>query len=131
MAAQQTWLSARRWRGFLIVSAGLSAIFSVTASRAQNAGTYPNKPLRVVSTVTAGGPAELVARIVGQKLTEQWGQQVVIDTRASAAGTIGAEIVARAAPDGYTLLLGSGANMVIAPLVLKTIPYDPIRTSLK
>lgn len=97
------------------------------ASHAQDARAYPVKPLRVVSTVTAGGPAELVARIVGQKLTEQWGQQVVIDTRAGAAGTIGAEIVARAVPDGYTLLLGSGANMVIAPLVLKTIAYDPIR----
>ena len=94
---------------------------------AQNPPTYPHKPLRIVSTVSAGGPAELVARIVGQKLTEQWGQQVVIDTRAGAAGTIGAEIVARSVPDGYTLLLGSGANMVIAPLVLKTIPYDPIR----
>jgi tripartite-type tricarboxylate transporter receptor subunit TctC len=96
------------------------------AARAAATPTYPSKPLRVVSTVTAGGPAELVARIVGQKLTEQWGQQVVIDTRAGAAGTIGAEIVARAVPDGYTLLLGSGANMVIAPLVVKT-PYDPIR----
>lgn len=102
------------------------AVMALPEVHAQDAAAYPRKPLRVVSTVTAGGPAELVARIVGQKLTEQWGQQVVIDTRAGAAGTIGAEIVARAAPDGYTLLLGSGANMVIAPLVVKT-PYDPLR----
>ncbi len=94
---------------------------------AQTPQAYPNKPLRIVSTVSAGGPAELVARIVGQKLTEQWGQPVVIDTRAGAAGTIGAEMVARSTPDGYTLLLGSGANMVIAPLVVKSIPYDSIR----
>ena len=97
------------------------------ASVAQPQVNYPNKPIRIINTTSAGGPAELIARLVGQKLTEQWAQQVVIDTRAGAAGTIGAEIVARAAPDGYTLLLGSGACMVIAPLVVKSVPYDPIR----
>ncbi|HTE16348.1 MAG TPA: tripartite tricarboxylate transporter substrate binding protein, partial [Burkholderiales bacterium] len=85
------------------------------------------KPIRIINTTSAGGPAEQVARIVGQKLTEAWGQQVVIDTRAGAAGIIGAEIVARAAPDGYTLLLGSGSSIVIAPLVQKNVPYDPLR----
>lgn len=100
------------------------ALAWVQHAPAQN---YPTKPIRIISTTSAGGPAEFIARLVGQKLTEQWGQQIVIDTRAGAAGTIGAEIVARAAPDGYTLLLGSGANMVIAPLVVKSIPYDPIR----
>jgi tripartite-type tricarboxylate transporter receptor subunit TctC len=88
---------------------------------------YPSRPIRIINTVAAGGPAELVARVIGQKLTEAWGQQIVVDTRAGAAGTIGAEIVARATPDGYTLLLGSGATMVIAPLVQKGAPYDPIR----
>ena len=88
---------------------------------------YPQKPIRIINTSAAGGPAELVARTLGQKLTEAWGQQVVVDTRAGAAGTIGAEIVARAAPDGYTLLLGSGATMVIAPLVQKGVAYDAIR----
>lgn len=93
----------------------------------QAQSNYPDKPIRIVNTTSAGGPAEVLARLIGRRLTEQWGQQVVIDTRAGAAGTIGAEIVARAAPDGYTLLLGSGANMVIAPLVVKSIPYDPLR----
>lgn len=105
---------------------GLALLIATSGSFAQQPPSYPTKPIRVVSTVTAGGPAELVARIVGQRLTEQWGQQIVIDTRAGAAGTIGAEIIARATPDGYSLLLGSGANMVIAPLVVKT-PYDPIK----
>src|ERR1043166_7752278 len=78
---------------------------------------YPNKPIRIINTTAAGGPAELLARMVGQKLTDAWGQQCVIDTRAGAGGIIGAEIAARAAPDGYTLLLGSGATMVFAPLL--------------
>ena len=87
---------------------------------------YPVKPIRIINTTSAGGPAELTARLVGQKFTEAWGQQVVVDTRTGAAGTIGAEMVARAAPDGYTLLLGSGSSIVIAPLVQKT-SYDPLR----
>lgn len=105
---------------------GALAMLLPAASHAQGTANFPTKPIRVVSTVTAGGPAEMVARVVGQRLTEQWGQQIVIDTRAGAAGTIGAEIIARATPDGYSLLLGSGANMVIAPLVVKA-PYDPIK----
>lgn len=92
-----------------------------------SAQSYPNKPIRIINTTAAGGPAELVARIVGQKLTEAWGQQVVIDTRAGAGGIIGAELAARAASDGYSLLLGSGATMVFAPLLQPAIRYDPIR----
>ncbi|MGZ5094222.1 MAG: Bug family tripartite tricarboxylate transporter substrate binding protein [Burkholderiales bacterium] len=91
------------------------------------AQSYPNKPIRIINTTAAGGPAELVARLVGQRFTEAWGQQVVIDTRAGAGGIIGAEIAARAAPDGYTLLLGSGATMVFAPLLQPSIRYDPIK----
>jgi tripartite-type tricarboxylate transporter receptor subunit TctC len=88
---------------------------------------YPNKPIRIINTVAAGGPAELVARIVGQKLTEAWGQQVVVDSRPGAGGIIGAEIAAKASPDGYTLLLGSGATMVFAPLLQPQIQYDPLK----
>jgi tripartite-type tricarboxylate transporter receptor subunit TctC len=88
---------------------------------------YPSRPIRMINTTTAGGPAELVARLIGQKLTEAWGQQVVVDTRTGAAGMIGGELVARASPDGYTLLLGSGASMVVAPLVHKAAPYHPLR----
>jgi len=91
------------------------------------AQSYPTKPIRIINTVSAGGPAELIARLVGQKLTEAWGQQVVVDSRPGAAGIIGAELVARAAPDGYTLLLGSSATMVFAPLLQKSTPYDPLR----
>jgi tripartite-type tricarboxylate transporter receptor subunit TctC len=102
--------------------AALSMVASLCAAQ-----SYPNKPIRIINTTAAGGPAELVARIVGQKLTDAWGQQVVIDTRAGAGGIIGAELAARAAPDGYTLLLGSGATMVFAPLLQPSIRYDPIK----
>ena len=91
------------------------------------AQSYPIKPIRIVNTVAAGGPAELVARMVGQKFTEAWGQPVIVDSRPGAAGIIGAELVARAAPDGYTLLLGSSATMVFAPLLQRTTPYDSLR----
>jgi tripartite-type tricarboxylate transporter receptor subunit TctC len=115
--------------GWLVAGIVLS---QAPAASAQPASTgsgqaYPTRPIRIINTVAAGGPAELVARVIGQKLTEAWGQQIVVDTRPGAAGTIGAEIVARATPDGYTLLLGSGATMVIAPLVQKDVPYDPLR----
>ena len=103
------------------------AIALAIAPAASGAQTYPNKPIRIINTTSAGGPAELVARMVGQRLTEAWGQQAVIDTRAGAGGIIGAEIAARAAPDGYTLLLGSGATMVFAPLLQPAIRYHPIR----
>lgn len=91
------------------------------------AQTYPNKPIRIINSTAAGGPAEVVARIVGQKLTEAWGQQVVVDSRPGAGGIIGAEIAARATPDGYTLLLGSGATMVFAPLLQPEIQYHPLK----
>lgn len=111
---------------FVCVSASVAALM-VTCMQGAIAQTYPTKPIRIVNTTSAGGPADQLARLIGQRLTDQWGQPVVIDTRAGAAGTIGADIVARAAPDGYTLLLGSGASMVIAPLVVQPAPYDPIR----
>ncbi|MCC6533361.1 MAG: tripartite tricarboxylate transporter substrate binding protein [Burkholderiales bacterium] len=88
---------------------------------------YPTRPIRVVNTVAAGGPAELVGRLLGQKFTEAWGQQVVVDSRPGAGGIIGASLVTRAAADGYTLLLASGATMVFAPLLQKETPYDPLK----
>ena len=108
----------------LRVASGLICTGFAAGPSAQN---YPNKPIRVINTTAAGGPAELVARIVGQNLTQAWGQQVVVDSRPGAGGIIGAEIAAKANPDGYTLLLGSGATMVFAPLLQPQIQYDPIK----
>src|SRR4051812_20382198 len=79
------------------------------------AQTYPVKPIRLVVHFPPGGPTDLVARALGQKFTEAWGPQVVIDNRPSAGGVIGVETVVRAPPDGYTLLFATGGSMSIQP----------------
>lgn len=88
---------------------------------------YPSKPIRVVVPLSPGGGTDIAARVTGQKLTERWGQQVIVDNRPGAGGTIGAEIVARAAPDGYTLLVSSPSAVVINPWVFSKLPYDPVK----
>jgi len=85
---------------------------------------YPVKPIRMVVHFPAGGPTDLVARMLGQKFTESWGQQVVVDNRPSANGIIGVEAVVRAAPDGYTLLFATGGSMSIAPALGTKLPYN-------
>ena len=75
----------------------------------------------------AGGSTDIIARVVGQKLSEQWGKQVVVDNRGGANGVIAMEIVARAAPDGYTLVLGYIANLGTAPALNPKLPYDPVK----
>jgi tripartite-type tricarboxylate transporter receptor subunit TctC len=85
---------------------------------------YPAKPIRVISPWTPGGGADIVARLVAAKLTESWGQQVVVENRAGATGTIGTDVVAKSAPNGYTLLVGTNATHVLAVSLLPSLPYD-------
>ena len=93
-------------------------------SSAAWAQTYPAKPIRMVVHFPAGGPTDLVARTIGQKFTEAWGQQVVIDNRPGAGGVVGVEAVVRAPPDGYTLLFATGGSMSIAPALIAKLPYN-------
>lgn len=88
---------------------------------------YPSRPVRMVVTVPPGGAADFVARIMAQKLGDALGQTVVVDNRAGGGGQIAAEIVAKAVPDGYTLLLGSITTHGIGPHVYSRLPYDPIK----
>jgi tripartite-type tricarboxylate transporter receptor subunit TctC len=88
------------------------------------AQTYPVKAVRVIVPYSAGGPLDDVMRVVGHRLTEMWGQSVLVDNRTGAGGSIGAEFVARAAPDGYTLLLGNSGPVTINPGLQKKLPYD-------
>jgi tripartite-type tricarboxylate transporter receptor subunit TctC len=100
-------------------------IFLACCTFAQ-AQTYPSKSIRIVVPFAPGGGADIIARVIAQKLTESWGQQVIVDNRAGASGNIGTEIVARAAPDGYTLMLTSSA-LAINPSVFKSVPYDAVK----
>jgi len=85
---------------------------------------YPDKPIRIVSPFAPGGTNDYLARIVGRVLSEKWGQSVVVDNRAGAGGNIGAEAVARAAPDGYTLLMGSITTHAINPALYVKLPFN-------
>ncbi len=88
---------------------------------------YPNRPVRLVVGFPPGGTADILARTLAQKMAETWGQQVVVDNRPGAAGTIGANLVAKAAPDGYTLLMSALASQSIAPGLFANLPYDAER----
>ena len=89
--------------------------------------SYPTKPIRLVVPFTPGGTTDLVARIVGQKLEQAWGQQVVVENRAGAGGNIGVDYVAKSAPDGYTLIFGHVGTFGFGPSLYPKLPYDPIR----
>jgi tripartite-type tricarboxylate transporter receptor subunit TctC len=88
---------------------------------------YPVKPVRLVMPFPAGGPTDILGRLIGQRLTEAWGQNVVIDNRPGGAGMIGAVAAVKSPPDGYTLFLGGVTTLSIAPFVHKDLPYDPLR----
>jgi len=99
--------------------------FIVFARSAWSQAEYPSRPVRLVSGYAAGGTTSLVGRMIGQRLAEQWGHQWVLDNRPGGGTLIGGEIVAKAPPDGYTLMLVDSVH-VLAPLLLKA-PYDPIK----
>jgi tripartite-type tricarboxylate transporter receptor subunit TctC len=104
-------------------AAALSAAFAASGAVAQ---TYPQRPVRMVVPYTPGGGIDTVARTLAQKLTEQMGATFVVENRPGAAGVLGAELVARAAPDGYTLL-ASSTEFAINPGLRAKLPYDPMR----
>ena len=99
-----------------------AAIVACTVVQAQ---TYPNKPIRVIIPYAAGGTADVVGRAIGVKLTEAWGQQILIDNRAGGGGNIGTDQVARSSADGYTLLLATDIQMAINPHLFKQLPFNP------
>lgn len=94
---------------------------------AQGAANYPSKPVRFIAPFPPGGSTDLLARLVAQKLTEAWGQQVIVENRGGAAGTIGVELAARAAPDGYTIVMGHVGTFGVNPTLYPKLSYDAIR----
>jgi tripartite-type tricarboxylate transporter receptor subunit TctC len=89
--------------------------------------TYPSKPIRLVVPFPPGGSLDVVARAIGQKLTEAWGQPVIIDNRTGAGGTIGADLVAKSPPDGYTILEGALSTHAVNISLYGKLPYDPVK----
>ncbi len=102
---------------------GLTASLSLGAQ----AQTYPVKPIRFIVPFAPGGPNDLLARMVGQKITEQFKQAVVIENRGGAGGTVGLDAAAKSPGDGYTLAMGGSSNMAVAPSLYAKLPYDSVR----
>ena len=102
-------------------------MLALTLDTSVAAQGYPSKPIRFVVPYAPGGNTDILARLLGQKLSEAWGQQVIIDNRPGAAGTVGAELVARSPADGYTLIMGSFGNIIVANSLYKNLKYDPFK----
>ncbi len=113
----------RRAARLLLALVLVAAFLAPTAGSAQN---YPNRPVRIVVPFPAGGPADGLGRVLADQLNKTWGQPVIIENRGGAGGNLGAEVVARAAPDGYTLLLNASNHVINASLYDK-LSYDPIK----
>jgi len=113
-------------RASLALSVALFAAMALTGTGAA-AEDYPTRTVRLVVPFPAGGPTDIIGRIVAQALTELLGQQVIVDNRGGANGTLGTEIVAKAKPDGYTLLLSASGPLASGLALYKNIPYDPVR----
>ena len=114
----------------LLLSAAVCAVLGATAwapAMAQEAA-FPTKPITLVIPFPPGGATDVLGRLIGKKLGDKLGQSVVIDNRAGAGTVIGAMSVARAAPDGYTLLMSSGTTFTVNPAVRSKLPYDPVKS---
>lgn len=113
------------------VSMKIGAICSVALASAcalqAGAQTYPTKPIRLIVPSTPGGSVDTLARTVGPRLADKWGHQVIVDNRPGAGGAIAGELVARAAPDGYTLLIGTVASLATNVSLRRKLPYDPLK----
>ena len=102
------------------------ALFASLTLGAKADDAYPTRAIHIVIPFPAGGPSDVAARIIAQRMNEDWGQPVVVDNRPGANTIIGAETVAKAAPDGYTLLMAIDSTLVMNQYIYKTLPYDPL-----
>jgi len=106
----------------LIGGAALAAASTLAAAQA-----WPSKPIKFIVPYPPGGTSDILARAVGQKLQEKWGQPVVVENKPGATGNIGADFVAKSPPDGYTMLVADIGSLAIAPSVVKELPFEPVK----
>jgi tripartite-type tricarboxylate transporter receptor subunit TctC len=114
-------------RKFASVAACIAAAAAVFPFAVSAQSEYPNKPLRLIVPFPPGGSTDIVGRIVAQRLSEKLGQQIVVDNRGGAGGTIGTEAAAKASPDGYTLAVGTTSTHAVAPGAYSKLGYDPVK----
>lgn len=113
-------------RSFAFVLAMACVAAPIHAAQS-NSDAYPSRPIRVIAAQSAGSSLDTLVRIVTPKLSELLGQQIVVDNRGGAGGTIGIELAARAAPDGYTVLIGASSSMIISRFTYRSLPFDVLR----
>src|SRR5262244_782981 len=111
----------RRW----IALAMVSALVMGTAAAQERPDAFPTRSIKIVVPFPAGGPSDVLARMIGQKMSEDWGQPVVVENRPGANTVLGAQQVAKAAPDGYTLLMAIDSTLTMNQYLYRTPPYDP------
>src|SRR5246127_5723666 len=109
------------------ILAGIVVAFALGGAGAKAEDRYPSKPVRIVVSFSAGGPTDTVARVMGAKMGDLLGQQFVVENKAGAGGNIGADLVAKAPPDGYTPLMATVSTHAINPGLYRNMPYDPVR----
>ena len=105
----------------------LSLLGSCSSVAQEDSGNFPNQPIHIVVGNAAGGGNDILARLIGQKLSDRLGQPVVIENKAGASGVIAAQFVAKARADGYTLLMAPIGTLIVNPAVMPNLPYDPQR----
>ena len=110
-----------------IALALLATLLTHLAAAPASAQAYPSRPIRIIVPVATGGIADYYSRLIGTRLTEAWGQPVVVENRPGGGGNIGADLAAKAAPDGYTLVMGFVGSHAVNPLIFDKMPYDPQR----
>ncbi|ALM85018.1 tripartite tricarboxylate transporter substrate binding protein [Bordetella sp. N] len=120
--ANTAWGATRR-----IILGGALALAALVPGLSQAAADYPSKPLRFIVPYPPGGPLDTMARLLAEKVRDSLGQPVIVENRAGAGGNIGADLAAKANPDGYTLVMGAVATHAINPFLFANLPYDPIK----
>ena len=116
----------RAARAVALVALGALGLAPAAAQETAGAATFPSRAIHIVVPFPAGGPADIAARLIGQKMSEDWGSPVVVDNRPGANTIIGAQVAARAAPDGYTLLMVINSTLTMNQYLYRTLPYDPL-----
>ena len=106
---------------------GLALLLAAFCSGLAQAQNFPTRPVKIIVAFSPGGGTDIVARLLGQKLTEMWGQQIIVENRAGASGTIGTDLAARAAPDGYTLFMGTLGNLSVNKHLYPKMSSDPLK----